>query len=277
MNRIIARKIVSENIVQFEISTSIPVNGILPGQYIILRMDQNETGFALPVIRTNVEKETITLMVSVTDDLTAQLASLRTGSTHFELKGPFGYGAHIENFGTVLCIGRGSGILLLLPVLKALRAAGNQVIAILSASSKEGIFLQNEISAVSDEVITITDDGTCGEKGSICQVAGQALKNNRIQHVFVIGSAKTIKQTCSLTTKYNIQTQAVLYMGNPIKNGSHGIFRVSNCGNVRSVCVDGYNFNGWYPNFDEMIKRFAEVDPQLQDKVNILNQTTVPV
>lgn len=272
MNRIIARKIVSASNVKFEISTSIPVNEIQPGQYVILRMGQHETGFALPVLQTNSEKQTISVMVSVNDDLTAQLADLPAGSTQVEVEGPFGYGANIEKFGTVLCIGRASGLLSLLPVQTALRAAGNQVITVLSASSKEEIMLLNEISAVSHEVILHTDEGSCGEKGSICQVMGQALKNNRIQQVFVTGPAKTIKEACLITAKHNIQTQAVLYSGKPVRNGFHGIFRVSICGNARSVCVDGFNFNGWYANFDDMIKRFAGADAQLQEKVNILHQ-----
>lgn len=270
MNRIIARKIVSAINVKFEISTSMPVNEIQPGQYIILRMGQHETGFALPVIQTNSEKQTVSVMVSVNDDLTAQLADLPAGSTEVEIEGPFGYGANIEKFGTVLCIGRASGLLPLLPVLTALRAAGNQVITVLSASSKEEIILINEISAVSHEVILHTDDGSCGEKGSICQVMGQALRNNRIQQVFVTGPAKTIKETCLIAAKNNIPTQAVLYSGKPVRSGFHGIFRVTICGSARSVCVDGFNFNGWYANFDDMIKRFAGADVQLQERVNNL-------
>lgn len=277
MSRIIAKKSISEQLVRFEISTSIPVKDIKPGQYIILRGDQNEFGFALPVIKTNTETGTVTVMVSVRDDTTHQLENLNAGDTHFEIEGPFGYQARIENFGTVLCIGRGSGIVSLLPVLASLRSAGNNVITVLSASSKEEIILQNEINAISDEVIILTDDGSSGEKGSICHMVGQVLKDNQINHVFVFGTAKAIKETCAQATKYNLQTQAVLYLGKPVKNGIHGIFKVSICGIVRSVCVDGFNFNAWYPNFDELIKRFGKVDLELHARVNKLNELSVPV
>jgi len=276
MNRIISKKYISEDLIKFEISTSKPVKDIKPGQYIIFKLEQSEEGYPLPVIKVDVEKETITLIVSVTDCCNRPLADLNAGSSNFEIDGPFGDPIEIENYGTVLCIGRGPGIVPLLPVLKVLHEAGNQVISILSAETNEGIILQNEINAASYEVIIHTDDGSKGEKGNICQVVEKVLKNNRINHVFVIGSAKAIKETCLLTTKYNIKTQAILHKGKPIKNGVHGIFRVTICGNVKSICVDGYNFNAWYPNFDEMLSRFGEMDLKIPARVSVLNEINVP-
>jgi NAD(P)H-flavin reductase len=269
MNRIVTKKSISEDLVKLEIRTSIAVNNIQPGQYIILRMEENEPGIPLPVVKTNAEKETITVIVSVTDENNRQLANMNEGNSIFGIEGPFGYPAQIENFGTVLCIGRGPGIIALLPVLNSLRAIGNQIVTVLSAQSKDGIILENEIKAVSDEVITITDDGSYGEKESIYQVVGQVLRNNRINQVFVIGTAKTIKETCSHTTKNNIPTQAVLHLGKTVENGAHGIFRVSICGSGKAVCVDGFNFNAWYPNFEEMIKRFGSSELGIQSTLKV--------
>ena len=277
MNKILSKIYLSEDLVKFEIRTSMPVNDFKSGQYIILKLEQNKVGYPLPVIKTNVEKETIILIISVTDDCTRSLANLNAGSTNFELFGPFGCPAQIKNYGTVLCIGRGSGILPLLPILKRLRESGNQIISVLSASSKMEIILQNEINAASDEMIILPDDGSSGEKGNLGQVIEQVFKNNRVNHVFVIGSAKTIKEICTLTTKYSIQTQAILYMGKPIQNGVHGIYRVTILGNTKSVCVDGFNFNAWYPNFDEMVHRFKETDLKIQGQVSVSNQINVPV
>jgi len=276
MNRILSKKYISDDLVKFEISTTMPLKTINPGQYIILKLKSIEVGYPLPVIKTNVEKETITLIVLVTDVCNRPLADLDAGSTHFEIDGPFGYPAQIQNYGTVLCIGRCSGIIPLLPVLNALRQDGNQVISVLSAPSKEGIILHKEINATSDEVIIITDDGTYGGKRNISQVLGQTLRSNPINQVIVMGSSFIIKETCSLTTKYNIQTQAGMYMEKPMQNGVHGIFKVSICGNAKSVCVDGFNFNAWYANFDEMLNRFGEGNLEIQSKVKVLNQTTVP-
>jgi NAD(P)H-flavin reductase len=205
------------------------------------------------------------------------LTDLIVGSTLFGIEGPFGYPALIENFGTVLCVGRGSGIIALLPVLNSLRVAGNRILTILSARSKDEILLQDEIKAISDEVITITDEGSCGEKISICQAVGQVVRNNRISQVFVIGTAKTIKETCSHATKNNIRVQAILHIGRTVEHGAHGIFRVSSCGSGRSVCVDGFSFNAYYLNFEEMIKRFGSEEFDMTGKLRVPNKENIPV
>jgi len=269
MNKIIAKKGISEDLVKFEISTPIAVNEIKPGQYIILTVEKNGMGIPVAVLKTNSEKETITLIISATDAFTRQLTEQNTGSEIFGIDGPFGYPAQIENFGTVLCIGHGSGIVPLLPVLTSLHATGNQIITVLSAQTKEGIILENEIKAISDEVITITDDGSYGEKNSVCQIVGQTLRTNKINQVFVVGSAITVKETCSLTIKYDIPIQAILYLNKPDKNTGHGIFKVSICGSAKAVCVDGFNFNAYYPNFEEMIKRFGREDLGIPHRINV--------
>jgi NAD(P)H-flavin reductase len=199
-------------------------------------------------------------MVHATDAGTIQLASLNVGSTIFEIKGPFGHPLNIENFGRVLCIGRGSAILLLLPVLHALKVAGNHVVTVLLAPTQEGLILQNGINAVSDELILLTDDGTIGENEPFCHLAGKILRSNRFNQVLAIGPAKTIKEIYSLSKKYNIPTQAVLYVGKTVESKLNGIFKVSICSTAKSVCIDGFNFNAYYPNFEEMAKRFGNED-----------------
>lgn len=272
MNKIIAKKNLSEDLVKFEISNEIKI-----GQYIILTIEKNETGIPFAVVKTDSEKETITVIVYAIDDYTRRLAELNSGNEIFRIDGPFGYPAQIENFGTVLCIGRGSGIVPLLPILISLRAAGNDIITILSAQTRAGIIHEKEIKAISDEVITITDDGNSGAKGSVCQVIGQILRNNKINQVFVIGSATTIKSTCSHTTKYDIPTQAILYLNKSDQKSGHGIFRVSICGTVKAVCVDGYNFNAYYPNFEEMIRRFGSGDFEMHSSINRTIEASIPV
>jgi NAD(P)H-flavin reductase len=277
MNRIIAKKNLSEELVKFEIRTSIAVNEIKVGQYIILNIEKDDAGIPLAVVKTDSEKETITVIVYATDDYTRQLTRLNSGNKIFRIDGPFGYPVPIENFGTVLCVGRGPGIIPLLPVLFSLRTSGNDIITILSAQTREGIILEKEIAAISDEVITITDDGSSEAKGSVCQVIGQILRNNKINHVFVFGSAITIKSTCSHTTKYDIPTQAILYLNKSDQKSGHGIFRVSICGTVKAVCVDGYNFNAYYPNFEEMIKRFGSGDFEIHNGINRTIEASIPV
>jgi glutamate synthase (NADPH) small chain len=277
MNKIIAKKHLSDNIVKFEIRTSISAKEIKPGQYVICRVDEAGPRIPLTVLKTNTEKETITVFVHITDVDTYQLASLTTGNTIFGIDGPFGYLLKIESFGTVLCVCRGLGIVPILPVLSTLRDAGNRVITIISAQTKEGIVLEPEIRAVSDDVLILTEDGTWGDKGSICQEMRKMLTYTKINQVFAIGSAKMIKESCSLTRKYNIPTQAILYSGKANEGGLNGIFRVSICCAGKSVCVDGVNFNAYYNDFEEMVRRFGDGECEELPYLEVLHEANAIV
>lgn len=258
MNRIISRKSLSEELIRFEISTSVPVRDIGPGQYMVFKTDEKGPGIPLPVIKTNAEKGTVITLASVLDEDSATLSRLQAGSALYAVTGPYGYAARVESLGTVLCIGREGGIAALVPVLSALRAAGNRVVTILSAPSAQEMPLEDEIRALSAELTVITDDGSYGGKSAVCQAVGQAMRRPPIQQVMVMGGARTIRDVFSVTTNYQVPTQAVLYSGRARGKGTHGIFRVSICGNARSICVDGYNFNAYYSNFEELVARFEE-------------------
>ena len=125
-------------------------------------------------------------------------------------------------------------------------------------------------------MIIRTDDGSYGEKGSVCQAIIQAMKTTRPEQVFVIGPATTIKVAYAHTTKSNIPTQATLYLDRSNKNSGHGIFKVSACGNAKSICVDGFNFNAWYANFEEMVKRCGR-EEEMGCKVNSVPEVNIPV
>lgn len=256
MNRIIARKSLSEGMIRFEISTSAPVREIGPGQYMVFKTDQQRPGIALPVIKTNVERGTVITIASSAHEDTAQLSTLAAGSFFYGIGGPYGDTARVENFGHVLCIGREGGIAALMPVLSSLRAAGNHVSVILSAASAREMPLEDEIKALSDELTVVTDDGSYGLKSPVCAAVGQALRRHPIRQVVVMGGARTIREVFSVTTRTQLPTQAVMYTTRARAKGSHGIFRVSISGNARSVCVDGVDFNAYYSNLDEMVERF---------------------
>lgn len=257
MNKIIAKKSLSVDLVKFEIRTPIATNEIKPGRYILLVVEKDEPGIPVAVVKTNPEKETVSVLVYAADKYSQRLAGLNAGSELFAVTGPFGYLLPVENFGTVLCVSRGPGAIILLPVVTALCAAGNRIVTILSAQTPEGILLQNEINSVSDEVIAITDNESSGEKGSFCRTLTQTLRSNKFDQVFVIGSASAIKNTCVHAIKYNLPTQSILYINKTSPKSGHGIYKVSVTGGSRAVCVDGYDFNAWYPNLEEMIKRFG--------------------
>ncbi len=257
MNRIIAKKNISANVMKFEIRTSTVLNDIRPGRYILIILEKDKPGIPATVLKFDRENETITVLVFVADKSSQRLAELNLGSEIFKISGPFGYPMPIENFGTVLCVGHEPGTVMLLPALVSLRSAGNRIITILTDRTSDGILLENEIRAISDEVIVIPESENSGEKVSFCQAITQTLRSNKVDHVFVIGSAGTIKNTCVHARKYNIPIQAILYLNNTVQSTGHGIYNVSVLSTNKAVCVDGFDFNAWYPNLEEMIKRFG--------------------
>ncbi|MDD2306938.1 MAG: hypothetical protein PHP53_19705 [Prolixibacteraceae bacterium] len=260
MNKIIAKKSISSDVVRFEIRTSMAVNDIRPGRYILLIVEKDKHGIPAAVVKFDAEKGIITVLVFVADRYSQQLAELNSGSEIYGINGPFGYPLLIENFGTVLCVIRGPGAVMLLPALASLHSAGNRIVTILSARTHDGIQLENEIRAISDEVIFISHNENRGEKGSVCEAITQTLRTTRIDQVFVIGSATIIKDTCVHVSKYNIPIQSILYYDKTAQKSGHGIYKVSVPGTSRAVCVEGFDFNAWYPNLEEMIKRFGRED-----------------
>ncbi|HET6557520.1 MAG TPA: hypothetical protein VFG54_09415 [Prolixibacteraceae bacterium] len=272
MNRIISRKNLSEELIRFEISTSVSVREIRPGQYLVFKTDEKMPGIPLPVIKTNAERGTVITLASASEEGSATLSNLPAGSSFLAVSGPYGYAARVESLGSVLCIGREGGIAALVPILSTLRAADNRVSVILSAASAREMPLEDEIRAMSDELTVITDDGSYGEKSDVCPAVGQAMRRHPIQEVMVMGGAKTIRDVFSITTKYQVPTQAVMYTGRARGKGTHGIFRVSICGNARSICVDGVNFNAYYSNFEELVTRFEGADQPVASSLKDLEK-----
>jgi len=277
MNQIIGKRAVSGDFVRFEIKSSIAEKVIMAGQYIVLRIEKSSAEIILPVLKSDKERGTITLAVQVTNDSTRKLANLNVGNEIYGIDGPYGKQLKIDNFDTVLCIGRGQGIVFSYPILASLKAAGNRVVTILSAQTKELIFLETEIRAISDEVIILTDDGSYGEKDPFCQVVGKLIRNNKFDQVYTIGCAKTVRETFLLAQKQNVPIQAILYLGKSGENKLNGIFNVNICGSAKAVCVDGLNFNAYYPNFEEMIKRFGNEYPESVFMQGVSNRVNIPV
>ncbi len=258
MNKIIGKRTVSEGFVKFEIKSTIAEKEIRPGQYILLRTGKDNQGIILPVLKTDKDRGTITIIVQDTNDNTLHLASLNVGNEIFEIDGPHGKPVKIENYGTVLCISRGLGVLFSYPTLASLRASGNRIVTVLSAQTKDRIIFETEIRAISDEVVILTDDGSYGENDPFCNVVGKVMRNNRFDQVYTVGCAKTVKETFALAQKHNTPTQAILHMGKTGENRLSGIFNVNICGSAKSVCVDGLNFNAYYQSLEEMARRFGK-------------------
>ncbi|KAA6324940.1 Glutamate synthase [NADPH] small chain [termite gut metagenome] len=184
--------------------------------------------------------------------------------------GPLGQATHIERFGTVVCAGGGVGIAPMLPIVQALKAAGNKVITVLAGRTKDLIILEKEIQASSDEVIVMTDDGSYGNKGLVTEGIEGVLKREAVNKCFAIGPCIMMKFVCLLTKKYEIPTDVSLNTIMVDGTGMCGACRVTVGGKTRFVCVDGPEFDGHQVDFDEMLKRmgaFKSAEQKEMDKL----------
>jgi NAD(P)H-flavin reductase len=189
-----------------------------------------------------------------------------------DLLGPLGRATHIENFGTVLCAGGGVGIAPLLPIVEGMKKAGNKVISVLAARSKNLIMLEDEIRRHSDEVVIMTDDGSYGEKGLITVGVEKIIQREKVDLCVTIGPAVMMKFVSLLTKKYDVPTVASLNTIMVDGTGMCGGCRVSVGGKTKFVCVDGPEFDAHQVNFDEMIMRLGTYKEEEQEEMKKLHQ-----
>ena len=197
---------------------------------------------------------------------------MQVGEEITDLLGPLGRATHIENFGTVLCAGGGVGIAPLLPIVEGMKKAGNKVISVLAARSKNLIMLEDEIRRHSDEVVIMTDDGSYGEKGLITVGVEKIIQREKVDLCVTIGPAVMMKYVSLLTKKYEVPTVASLNTIMVDGTGMCGGCRVSVGGKTKFVCVDGPEFDAHQVNFDEMIMRLGTYKEEEQEEMKKLHQ-----
>ena len=202
-------------------------------------------------------KGTITLVVQEVGLSSTRLCELNEGDYITDVVGPLGQATHIDNFGTVVCAGGGVGVAPMLPIVQALKAAGNRVITVLAGRTKELIILEKEMRESSDEVIIMTDDGSYGRKGLVTEGVEEVIKREKVNKCFAIGPAIMMKFVCLLTKKYEIPTDVSLNTIMVDGTGMCGACRITIGGKTKFVCVDGPEFDGHQVDFDEMLKRMG--------------------
>ncbi|MFQ5442113.1 MAG: sulfide/dihydroorotate dehydrogenase-like FAD/NAD-binding protein [Thermodesulfobacteriota bacterium] len=226
------------------------------GQFVILRMNEHGERIPLTIMDSDNDEGTITILVQEVGKSTAILCSMNRGDSILDVVGPLGHPTHIENFGTVVCIGGGIGTAPVLPIAKALKAAGNKVISIIGARTKGLLILEEEMRATSDELHITTDDGSYGHHGFVTEVLGEFIKEGlEIGMVLGVGPVPMMRAVSEVTRPNGIFTVVSL---NPIMvdgTGMCGACRVTIGGVNRFVCVDGPEFNGHEVDFNELIMR----------------------
>ncbi len=256
-HKIISKKQLSENVFTAEIGARFVAEAAKPGQFVIISVNA-EFGERIPltIAASDRQKGTISLIWQRVGKTTAQLADMKVGDKLAAVTGPLGNPTHIENFGTVVCVGGGIGNAPLLPITRALKKAGNTIITILGARSKELIILEDEFAKISDELIVMTDDGSYGRKGLVTEPLRQVCRRTpKPDQAFAIGPAVMMKFCCEVTKEFNIPTQVSLNTIMVDGTGMCGGCRIEYDGKPKFVCVDGPEFDGHKVNFDLMIKR----------------------
>ncbi len=273
MNKIISKNHFSDKVYRFEIEAPLIAKSRKAGHFVIVRVGEKGERMPLTIAGSDLKKGTITLVVQEVGLSSTRLCELNEGDYITDVVGPLGQATHIEKFGTVVCAGGGVGIAPLLPIVQALKSAGNRVITVLAGRSKELIILEAEIRESSDEVIIMTDDGSYGEKGLVTEGVEKVLKREQVNKCFTIGPAIMMKFVCLLTKKYNISTDVSLNTIMVDGTGMCGACRITVGGKTKFVCVDGPEFDGHQVDFDEMLKRMGAFKSIEQEEMHKLDDT----
>lgn len=256
MNRIIEKTHFSENVVKLVVEAPDVAQARKPGHFVIVRCGENGERIPLTIAQADTVKGTITLVVQAVGHSTRKICALEAGDCLTDLVGPLGKATDIGlRQGTVVCCGGGVGIAPLLPIIQAMKAAGNRVVSVLAARNKDLIILQDEVRACSDEVIIMTDDGSAGRKGLVTAGVEEVIQRGGVAEVIAIGPAVMMKFVAALTKKYEVPTVCSLNTIMVDGTGMCGACRVSVGGKMRFVCIDGPEFDAHQVDFDEMIMR----------------------
>jgi NAD(P)H-flavin reductase len=255
MHKIIEKEILSENVVKLVIEGEAIARSRKAGQFVIVKLSEKGERIPLTIADADARKGTITLIIQKVGTTSHKMFNLNKGDTLMDLVGPLGKATEIEKVGTVIAAGGGVGIAPLYPIARGLKAAGNKLIVILAARSKDLIILEKEMSAFADEIVVMTDDGSYGEKGLITAGIEKVIKRETVNEVVAIGPAIMMKFVALLTKKYEIPTVASLNTIMVDGTGMCGACRCSVGGRTKFVCVDGPEFDAHQVDFDEMLKR----------------------
>lgn len=229
------------------------------GNFVMLRIHEKGERIPLTVADKDLEAGTVTLVFQAVGKTTTELGDLPVGSRLLDLAGPLGRPTRIERFaGLTVCVGGGIGVAPVHPIARALRDAGNRVVAIIGARTRELLILEDEMRRASGELLVATDDGSYGHHGFVTDVLRQVIERegkDQVSLVMAIGPVPMMRACCKVTREYGVRTEVSL---NPIMvdaTGMCGACRVTVGGETKFACVDGPEFDGHQVDFDELTQR----------------------
>ena len=257
MNKIIRKQQFSEKVFCLEVEAPLIARSCRPGNFIIVRVDNHSERVPYTIAKSDPVKGTLTMVIQEVGRSSTKLCQLNEGDEIVDIVGPLGTPSRIENYGTIICAGGGIGIAAILPILTALKQAGNRVISVLAGRTKELVIMVDDVKKYSDEVIIMTDDGSYGEKGVITVGVEKVIQREHVDKVLAIGPPIMMKFTSLLAKKYGIPNDVSLNTIMVDGTGMCGACRLTIGGKTRFVCIDGPEFDGDLVDWDEMFKRMG--------------------
>jgi glutamate synthase (NADPH/NADH) small chain len=255
-NEILNKECLAPGITRFEIYTPLIARTVKPGQFVVVRADDYAERIPLTVADRNAEGESITLIVQVVGVSTRKMDKLKVGDAFLDVVGPLGRPTEIRKTGTVLCIGGGVGVAPVYPITKGFKNAGNRILSIVGAKTKDMMILEKEMRAVSDELYVTTDDGTQGRHGFVTDELKRLIAENvKIDLVVAIGPGVMMRAVSEATRPAGIPTMVSLNSLMVDGTGMCGGCRIRVGGETKFVCVDGPEFDGHQVDFSELLKR----------------------
>ena len=257
MSKILFKQQLSKDVFLMRLHAPLIAEERSAGQFIILQVDE-DYGERIPltIADADLKEGSITIIFQVVGKSTTLLSKLNQGDDIPTLVGPLGRPTHIENFGTVVCVGGGIGVAPLYPIAQALKNAGNYVITIIGARSKDLIILEGEMKSIADEFILCTDDGTYGRKALVTEPLKEICERNPKPNMVIAIGPPIMMKFCSETTRpYGVFTQVSLNTIMVDGTGMCGGCRVNVGKEIKFVCVDGPEFDGHKVDFDNMMTR----------------------
>ncbi|MGC8971276.1 MAG: sulfide/dihydroorotate dehydrogenase-like FAD/NAD-binding protein [bacterium] len=255
MYKIVDKKRLSNNVVQMTIEAPLVARSIRPGQFIIIMVHEKGERIPLTVVDSEREKGLITIVVQEVGKTTKLLGKKEIGDELFAVMGPNGNPFPVKLYGNVILVAGGVGVAEIVPIAKALKVAGNHIITIVGARTKELLFFTDVLGSISESLYVTTDDGSYGIKGLVTLPLKNLLDTTSIDMVLAVGPTIMMKAVADLTRGYSVKTYVSL---NPIMidgTGMCGGCRVTVDGKTRFVCVDGPEFDGHLVDFDELMMR----------------------
>ncbi len=273
MNEVVLKRALSPEIKLYKVTSPLIAEKRKAGQFVVVRLDEMGERIPLTIADSDPQAGTLTLVVQEVGATTKRMGFLKEGDRLWDVVGPLGQPTEIRKFGTVICVGGGVGNAVVYPIAKAMKEAGNRVISIIGARTRDLLVLEEENRAVSDELLVTTDDGSHGKQGFVTDELARLLKQGtEVDLVVAIGPAIMMKAVCDLTRSYAIRTIVSLNSIMVDATGMCGACRVEVNGKTKFVCVDGPEFDGHQVNFDVLMARLRMYLPEERQALEVLEK-----